>query len=130
VDRYNTRESVDDLADVLDALGIPTVDLYGDSYGSYFGQAFAVNHPGRLRSLVLDGTYPLPGTDPAFGDLAEATWRRCASSARGARAAPPAARSRSRSSAASCGGFARTPCAGSGPTARACASACASTSTR
>ena len=29
----------------------------------------------RLRSLVLDATYPLPGTDPAFGDLAEATWR-------------------------------------------------------
>ena len=75
VDRYNTRESVDDLAAVLDALGIRTVDFYGDSYGSYFGQAFAVNHPDRLRSLVLDGTYPLPGTDPAFGDLAEATWR-------------------------------------------------------
>jgi pimeloyl-ACP methyl ester carboxylesterase len=75
VDRYNTRASVDDLADVLDALAIPTIDFYGDSYGSYFGQAFAVNHPGRLRSLVLDGTYPLPGTDPAFGDLAEATWR-------------------------------------------------------
>jgi pimeloyl-ACP methyl ester carboxylesterase len=74
-DRYNTRESVDDLADVLDALGIPVVDLYGDSYGSYFAQAFAVNHPHRLRSLVLDGTYPLPGTDPALGDLAEATWR-------------------------------------------------------
>jgi pimeloyl-ACP methyl ester carboxylesterase len=75
VDRYTTRASVDDLADVLDALKIPKVDLYGDSYGSYFGQAFAVNHPGRLRSLVLDGTYPLPGTDPAFGDLAQATWR-------------------------------------------------------
>jgi pimeloyl-ACP methyl ester carboxylesterase len=75
VDRYNTRESVDDLAAVLDALGIRTIDLYGDSYGSYFGQAFAVNHPGRLRSLVLDATYPLPGSDPAFSDLAEATRR-------------------------------------------------------
>jgi pimeloyl-ACP methyl ester carboxylesterase len=75
VDSYNTRESVDDLAAVLDALGIRTVDFYGDSYGSYFGQAFAVNHPDRLRSLVLDGTYPLPGTDPAYSDLAEATWR-------------------------------------------------------
>jgi pimeloyl-ACP methyl ester carboxylesterase len=75
VDRYDTAAAVDDLADVLDALGIAQVDLYGDSYGSYFGQAFAVDHPGRLRSLVLDGTYPLPGTDPAFGDLAEATWR-------------------------------------------------------
>jgi len=75
VDRYNTRASVDDLADVLDALKIRTIDLYGDSYGSYFGQAFAVNHPDRLRSLVLDATYPLPGTDPAFSDLAEATRR-------------------------------------------------------
>jgi pimeloyl-ACP methyl ester carboxylesterase len=75
VDRYNTRESVDDLAAVLDALKIRTVDFYGDSYGSYFGQAFAVDHPDRLRSLVLDGTYPLPGTDPAFSDLAAATWR-------------------------------------------------------
>jgi pimeloyl-ACP methyl ester carboxylesterase len=75
VDSYNTRESVDDLAAALDALGIRTVDFYGDSYGSYFGQAFAVNHPDRLRSLVLDGTYPLPGTDPAYSDLAEATWR-------------------------------------------------------
>ena len=74
-DRYNTRASVDDLAAVLDALGIGKVDYYGDSYGTYFGQAFAVNHPDRLRSLVLDGAYPLPGTDPAFGDLAEATWR-------------------------------------------------------
>ena len=75
VDRYTTRASVDDLADVLDALGIRTIDLYGDSYGSYFAQAFAVNHPDRLRSLVLDATYPLPGTDPAFSDLAEATRR-------------------------------------------------------
>jgi pimeloyl-ACP methyl ester carboxylesterase len=74
VDRYNTRASVDDLADVLDALRIAKVDLYGDSYGSYFGEAFAVHHPTRLRSLVLDGTYPLPGTDPAYGDLAQATW--------------------------------------------------------
>jgi pimeloyl-ACP methyl ester carboxylesterase len=74
-DRYDTRASADDLAAVLDALGIAQADLYGDSYGSYFGQTFAVNHPDRLRSLVLDGTYPLPGTDPAYGDLAEATWR-------------------------------------------------------
>ena len=75
VDRFTTRASVDDLADVLDALRIRRVDMYGDSYGSYFAQAFAVNHPDRLRSLVLDATYPLPGTDPAYGDLAEATWR-------------------------------------------------------
>ena len=62
-----------DLAAVLNALGIGKVDLYGDSYGSYAAQAFAIRYPDRLRSLVLDGTYPLPGTDPAFADLAEAT---------------------------------------------------------
>ena len=60
---------------MLDALRIAKVDFYGDSYGTYVGQAFAVRHADRLRSLVLDGAYPLPGTDPAFGDLAEATWR-------------------------------------------------------
>ena len=75
VDFYGTHAAVEDLADVLDALGLDTIDLYGDSYGSYLAQAFAVRHPARLRSLVLDATYPLPGTDPAFGDLAEATRR-------------------------------------------------------
>jgi len=75
VDFYGTHAAVDDLADVLDALAIEQIDLYGDSYGSYFAQAFAVRHAERLRSLVLDATYPLPGTDPAYGDLAEATWR-------------------------------------------------------
>jgi pimeloyl-ACP methyl ester carboxylesterase len=75
VDLYGTHAVVDDLAAVLDALGIATIDLYGDSYGTYVGQAFAVRHGHRLRSLVLDAAYPVPGTDPAFGDLAEATWR-------------------------------------------------------
>ena len=72
---------------------IATIDLYGDSYGSYVGQAFAVRHGDRLRSLVLDAAYPLPGTDPAFGDLAEATGGACGWCASAARSA---ARIRSR----------------------------------
>jgi pimeloyl-ACP methyl ester carboxylesterase len=32
----------------------------------------ALRHPERLRSLALDGSYPLPGTDPASADLLEA----------------------------------------------------------
>ena len=40
--------------------------MYGDSYGSYAAQAFALRFPGRLRSLTLDGTYQLPGSDPAL----------------------------------------------------------------
>lgn len=28
--------------------------LYGDSYGTFFSQAFAVRHPDRLDTLILD----------------------------------------------------------------------------
>jgi pimeloyl-ACP methyl ester carboxylesterase len=74
-DFYDTHASIDDVVAVLDALHISKVDLYGDSYGSYAAQVFAARYGDRLRSLVLDGTYPVPGTDPAFGDLAQATQR-------------------------------------------------------
>jgi pimeloyl-ACP methyl ester carboxylesterase len=72
-DAYDTSQSVQDLAAVLRALNIGRVDLYGDSYGSYAAQAFALRNPGKLRSLVLDGTYQLPGSDPALADLAAST---------------------------------------------------------
>ena len=63
---YSTALATDDLAALLDALAIQAIDLYGDSYGTFFAQTFAVRHPGRLRSLVLDGTYPIVGTDIAW----------------------------------------------------------------
>ena len=72
-DAFDTSQSVQDLAAVLRALNIGRVDLYGDSYGSYAAQAFALRYPGKLRSLVLDGTYQLPGSDPALADLAAST---------------------------------------------------------
>ena len=123
-DFYGTHAAVDDLADVLDALRIAQVDLYGDSYGSYVAQAFAVRHRDRLRSLVLDATYPLPGTDPAFGDLAEATWRGAARScASGGRAAPRAARTRAPRCSGWSSGSARGRCAAWAATPRASASA-------
>jgi pimeloyl-ACP methyl ester carboxylesterase len=72
-DFYDTSQSVQDLKAVLHALRISKVDLYGDSYGSYVAQAFALRYPRMLRSLVLDGTYQLPGTDPAWADIAAST---------------------------------------------------------
>ncbi|HXQ31092.1 MAG TPA: alpha/beta hydrolase [Steroidobacteraceae bacterium] len=60
---YSTAYAGDDLVAILDALGIATIDLYGDSEGTFFAQVFAVRHGARLRSLVLDGAYPLAGTD-------------------------------------------------------------------
>jgi len=63
---YSTTLAADDLAAVLDALRIARIDLYGDSYGTYFSQVFALRHADRLRSLVLDGAYALEGTDYAW----------------------------------------------------------------
>jgi pimeloyl-ACP methyl ester carboxylesterase len=63
---YSTAYAADDLAAILQALQIAHIDLYGDSYGTYFEQVFAVRHPRLLRSIVLDGAYPLNGPDYAW----------------------------------------------------------------
>lgn len=63
---YGTAYATDDLAAVLRALGVRRIDLYGDSYGTYFAQTFALRHPRVLRSIVLDGAYPLDGPDYAW----------------------------------------------------------------
>lgn len=63
---YSTAYAADDLAAILDALNIRRIDLYGDSYGTYFAQVFAIRHPNILRSVVLDGAYPLNGPDYAW----------------------------------------------------------------
>jgi pimeloyl-ACP methyl ester carboxylesterase len=67
-DLYGTAFAADDLVLVLDALGIGKIDLYGDSYGTFFSQAFAVRHPDRLRTLMLDSPYPVEGQDPWYRD--------------------------------------------------------------
>ena len=63
---YSTAYAADELAAILEALNIRGIDLYGDSYGTYFEQVFAVRHPHSLRSIVLDGAYPLNWADYAW----------------------------------------------------------------
>jgi pimeloyl-ACP methyl ester carboxylesterase len=72
---YGSGNAAEDLVAVLDELGIQKVDLYGDSYGSFNAQTFAVRHPERVRSLTLDGTYPIAGLDPWYPDTARALAR-------------------------------------------------------
>jgi pimeloyl-ACP methyl ester carboxylesterase len=67
-DLYGTRIAAQDLVAVLDHLGIDEIDLYGDSYGTFFGQTFAVRHPHRLRTLILDAAYFVGGKDPWYTD--------------------------------------------------------------
>jgi pimeloyl-ACP methyl ester carboxylesterase len=69
-DLYGTAIAADDMAKSLTALRIRKVDMYGDSYGSFFVQAFAGRHPERVRSIVLDGAYPVIGGSPWYPSTA------------------------------------------------------------
>ncbi len=64
---YTSGETAADLEAVRQALGLGRIVLYGDSYGTFFGQAYAARYPGSLRALVLDSAYP--GDDPYYRTL-------------------------------------------------------------
>ncbi|HET7446221.1 MAG TPA: alpha/beta fold hydrolase [Solirubrobacterales bacterium] len=61
---YTTAEAAEDLEVVRRALGLGRIFFYGDSYGTLFGQAYAVRHEASLRGLILDSSYP--GTDDPY----------------------------------------------------------------
>jgi pimeloyl-ACP methyl ester carboxylesterase len=54
---YGTAALGDDMAAIVDGLGVHTVDVYGDSYGTYAAQSFTLHHPSLVRAVVLDGAY-------------------------------------------------------------------------
>jgi pimeloyl-ACP methyl ester carboxylesterase len=58
---YGSALAADDLAAVVTALRLGKVDVYGDSYGTFFTQVYAGRHPSQVRSLVLDSAYPTFG---------------------------------------------------------------------
>jgi pimeloyl-ACP methyl ester carboxylesterase len=60
-DDYTTALATDDTAAVIRRLGLSDVDLYGDSYGTFFQQVFVGRHPDLVRSVVLDSAYPTYG---------------------------------------------------------------------
>lgn len=62
-----TAEAAADFDAVREALGIGRVFLYGDSYGTLLGQAYAARYPQRLRGLILDSAYP--ADDPYYRTL-------------------------------------------------------------
>jgi pimeloyl-ACP methyl ester carboxylesterase len=69
-DLFGTAYAVQDLRAVLRTLRLRRVDLYGDSYGSWFAQAFAARFAGVLRSVILDSTYPVRALDPYYASSA------------------------------------------------------------
>jgi pimeloyl-ACP methyl ester carboxylesterase len=54
---YRTRDFAADVAAFADALGLGPVLVVGHSMGSTNAMRFAIDHPGRIRGLVLVGAF-------------------------------------------------------------------------
>ena len=67
--RYSVEQMAADVLRLMDALGIDSAHLVGHSTGGAIGQVMAMEHPHRLRSLVLSATWA--GPDPYFRRLFE-----------------------------------------------------------
>jgi aminoacrylate hydrolase len=61
---YSVEQMADDVLRLMDALRIEAAHFVGHSTGGAIGQVIAVEHPQRLRSLVLSATWA--GPDPYF----------------------------------------------------------------
>jgi pimeloyl-ACP methyl ester carboxylesterase len=65
---YTTTPAMDDLDDVREWLGFPTLNLFGVSYGTSAAQVYVRQHPTRVRTIVAHGLVPLDA--PTAVDLA------------------------------------------------------------
>ncbi len=65
-DLFTTANGARDLAEVIKALKTGPVDLYGDSYGTYFAQSFLSRFPTMLRSVTLDSAYEARDLSPWY----------------------------------------------------------------
>lgn len=70
---YTAAACVDDMAALLDAVGVDRAVLVGHSLGGFLTLEFRLAHPGRVRAMVLVGTGPGYRSDDA-----RAGWNRMA----------------------------------------------------
>lgn len=60
------RHAAVDLETIRTKLGLGPVNVYGESYGTFFAQAYAMAYPDSVRAMVLDSTLPLHTGDWVF----------------------------------------------------------------
>jgi pimeloyl-ACP methyl ester carboxylesterase len=56
---YTSAATADDFEAVRAHLGIPRLDLLGQSYGTYLVTVYAQRHPTSVRSIALSSAFPL-----------------------------------------------------------------------
>jgi pimeloyl-ACP methyl ester carboxylesterase len=61
---YSTRDTVDDIEAIRQALGVDKVAIFGVSYGTYVAQLYARRYPTHTEALLLDSVVPPAGVDP------------------------------------------------------------------
>jgi pimeloyl-ACP methyl ester carboxylesterase len=71
---YGSAAVADDIDAVRAALGLDKLDLWGDSYGTFLMPVYAARHPQHVRSIVLDGAFPI-AFDPWNRDVLQSVRR-------------------------------------------------------
>jgi pimeloyl-ACP methyl ester carboxylesterase len=56
---YGSAAVADDIDAVRASLGRDKLDLWGDSYGTFLMPVYAARYPEHVRSVVLDGAFPI-----------------------------------------------------------------------
>lgn len=69
---YGPGDLARDVEAFLDALGIDAAIVVGHSMGSHVAQRVAIAHPGRVRGLVLVGSYASLRENPSVAELGPA----------------------------------------------------------
>jgi non-heme chloroperoxidase len=70
---YRFRDLAGDVAALLDALAIPRAVVVGHSMGAAVAQRFALDHPERVRGLVLAGSFASLAQHAGVREMCEAT---------------------------------------------------------
>ena len=71
---YGSAAVADDIEAVRATLGAEKLDLWGDSYGTFLMPIYAARHPQHVRSIVLDGAFPI-ASDPWGRDVLQGVRR-------------------------------------------------------